>query len=455
MLENWRASGVWWLPEAADQRSTGILVYDTQNGARLIDIVGPLAPAQPQLGPGPEVILGYDHSGARFTCVQSYWTGHQTNQANLNVAKMDIELVIKGRHFNSREDIQFRRFQCDYSNLHAWLFGLPPLNVSYPNDTTISIELLRGDLWDVTVGQDVRLRNSYNRTGHISAHPEHQFRVGHRDSLWATYGAAVSPETFCQHQRVFRTLVDLLGHCQLQVAAIKAGVTPAGTDTEIFYHSYFSRNERRDADRDRMPVPFVEIQERFNHIVETWFNLFPQLNSIVSLYFLGQDGRSLTMENLFLGIVQAVEAFHRTFYAGIYVAPDYYEQQIRPILVNAIPAGIDPPFRQSLIARLRFAYEHSLRNRLRELVATLPETAVFAEARNAEFLARTINTRNRFTHVVVDPEPIFEAGNLYNATKIWQEVLVALVMARIHLTPQEIDRAIQRMQATRGVFVEL
>jgi hypothetical protein len=443
------------VPSAADQQSTGTLVYDATKGAQLVEIIGPLAPAQPQLGPGPEVILGYDHSGARFTCVQSYYCGHQTNQANLNVATMDIELVLKGRHFNTREEIRFQRFQCDYSNLHAWLFGLLPFRVSYPNDTAISIELLRGDLWDVTVGEGLRLRNSYSRTGYTSAHPDQEFTLGHLDSLWATYDSGVQVETFCRHQRIFRTLIDLLGHCQLQVAAVKAGLTDAGTDTEIFYHSYFARNARGDADRDRMPVRYTEVQERFNHIVESWFTLFPQFNSIVSLYFLGEHSRGLTMENLFLGVLQAVEAFHRTFYSGVYISADQYEQQVRPILVNAIPPGLDPPFRQSLIARLRFGYEHSLRNRLRELLATLPETAAFAGARNTEFLARTVNTRNRLTHVVVEPEDTFEGAALYNAIKGWQEVLVALLFARIDLTPEEIDRAVRRMQSVRGTFVQL
>jgi hypothetical protein len=430
-------------------------VYDPAKGAQLIDIVGPLAPAQPQLGPGPEVILGYDHSGARFTCVQSYYCGHQTNQANMNVARMDVELVLKGRHFNTREEIQFRRFQCDYSNLHAWLFGLTPFKVSYPNDTAISIELLRGDLWDVTVGEGPRLRNSYSRTGYTSAHPDQKFTLGHLDSLWATYENGVQVETFCSDQRIFRTLVDLLGHCQLQVAAVKAGLTTAGTDTEIFYYSYFARNARSDADRDRMPVRYTEIQERFNHIVERWFTSFPQLNSIVSLYFLGEHSRGLTMENLFLGVLQAVEAFHRTFYAGVYMPADQYEQQVRPVLVNAIPQELDPPFRQSLIARLRFGYEHSLRSRLRQLLATLPDTPTFAGARAPEFLARTVNTRNRLTHVVVEQEEIFDGAALYNAIKAWQEVLVALLFARIELTSEEIDRAVRRMQAVRGTFVQL
>lgn len=455
VLNEWRVSGVWWVPGAADQRSTGILVYDPAKGAQLIDVVGPLAPAEPQLGPGPEVILGYDHSGARFTCVQSYYCGHQTNQANLNVARMDVELVLKGRHFNTREEIQFRRFQCDYSNLHAWLFGLLPFRVSYPDDTAISIELLRGDLWDVTIGQGPRLRSSYSRTGHTSAHPDQEFTLRHLDSLWASYEIGVTVETFCKHQRIFRTLIDLLGHCQLQVAAVKAGLTTAGTDTEIFYHSYFARNTRRDADRDRMPVRYREIQQRFNHIVGIWFELFPRINSIVSLYFLGEHSPGLTMENLFLGVLQAVEAFHRTFYSGIYMPADQYEQQVRPVLANAIPAGLDAAFRQSLIARLRFAYEHSLRNRLRELIATLPETAAFAAARNAEFLSRTVNTRNRLTHVVVEAEETFNGAALYNAIKTWQEVLVALLFARINLTGEEIDRAVRRMQAVRGTFVEL
>jgi ApeA N-terminal domain 1 len=251
MLGHSESDGVWWVPFQPEQRSTGRIAYDAQTGLQLINIVGPLVPPQPQLGPAPEIILGYDHAGAVFTCVSSYYVGFSTNQAGINVAKMDVEMLIKGRHFTSRQDIRFRRFQSDYSNLHVWFHGLPPFQSLSPGETTINLEFLRHELWNVNFADGVRLRSSYNRSNHFSLHPDSNFRMEYRDSLWAEYENAVPPETFCRHERIFRTLVDLLGGCQLQVAGLKAGLTPAGTDTEIFYPSRFARNARRDANRDQ------------------------------------------------------------------------------------------------------------------------------------------------------------------------------------------------------------
>lgn len=455
MIANWQADGVWWIPNQPDQGSTGKIVYDSQAGLQLIDIVGPLAPAQPQLGPGPEIILGYDHGGTRFTCVSSYYVGHNVNQANINVAKMDVELLVKGRHFNLRQDIRFRRFQSDYSNLHIWLEGLPPFQTLFPNDNTITLEFLRGGLWDAVTAEGVRLRNSYDRRSHFLPHPDSKFQLDYKDSLWATYENGVSPEIFCRHERIFRTLIDLLGDCQLQVAKLKVGLTPDGTDSEIFYPSRFGRNARRDPNRERMPVRYMEINERFNVILLRWFELFPQLEPIVSLYFLKQNVTDLNIENLFLAISQALEAFHRTFFHGTYMPPADYNEHVRAVLVNAIPAGLDQGLTDSLRARLRYGNEYSLRTRLGEVADSLPNTPTFAQAKSPQLKNRTANTRNHLTHIVVEPQDILEGAALYDAIQIWREALAALVLARIELTPEEINLAVRRMQAGRGMYVEL
>ena len=55
----------------------------------------------------------------------------------------------------------------------------------------------------------------------------------------------------------------------------------------------------------------------------------------------------------------------------------------------------------------------------------------------------------------MEPGEILQGAELYNAIQIWREALVALVLSRIELTAGEVDRAVTRLQKSRGVYVKL
>jgi hypothetical protein len=262
-------------------------------------------------------------------------------------------------------------------------------------------------------------------------------------------------DDFFRAEYKFRALANFLGDCQLEIDRITCHSSAAGgatSDIECFDDRIIGGfSQREDARRGVIPVPANEITGNFNGMLERWFNLFDQLGPVVNLYLFGKHNRFLDMNTIFLTLMQALERYHRSFHGGFFMPEDDYDANVRPALSNAIPQEVQGDFRQRLQAAIKFGYEFSLRRRLREAVALLPNTPAFAEAKSATHLNRSVDTRNALTHQIEDPHvQILEGGALYNAINIWREALFALALRTLQVPEVVIDLAVRRLYARRG-----
>jgi hypothetical protein len=104
----------------------------------------------------------------------------------------------------------------------------------------------------------------------------------------------------------------------------------------------------------------------------------------------------------FLTLVQAIEAYHRVSMPGKYMDEKTYHTGLRELLWQAIPATIDPDFREALKNKLKYLHEFSLRKRIEAL--THKYTAVIGKLLGSagNFASTISELRNRLTH----PEPL-------------------------------------------------
>jgi hypothetical protein len=251
--------------------------------------------------------------------------------------------------------------------------------------------------------------------------------------------------------------VNLLGDCQLELAEIKFNAIEVGGPGNVeCFDERMTRGfaQREDARRGSMPVPFSEIANQFDGILQRWFELYEQLGPVVALYLFGKHNRYLVQENIFIGLMQALERFHRSFYGGSFIPQAEYDATVRPLLDAAIPPLVQEDFRQRLRSAIQYGYEFSLRRRLRELVAGLPNTGTFAEAKSNALLGASVDTRNALAHQLHGADVSLLTGPaMYNAINIWRETLFALVLDRLGIQPTIIDLAVRRLQASRGTLI--
>jgi ApeA N-terminal domain 1 len=453
MTDSFEADGVWWIPPNLERRSTGTLKYHPATGAELVNIVGTMIPMVanlPAMHPEIAMVHGVTHAGRRYTCLKAFLSGHKVHQPGSAVSSLSIGTVFEGRHFDSPEDMLFRRFRFNYSNLHKYLLERPPFKVE--NEAGITkLEYLRTVLWKVDV-DGLAVQHSYHWSSSSDNDPTPSFSFRHTDGLLITASEPSPAETFYGAERIFRSFVNLLGDCQIQTAQVQADLGTLHTDINVYDRGHFFINEREDPPYMGMPVLYSEIEETFSALLAQWYSLHAELKSVINLYLFAKQNAHRDIENGFLGMLQTAEGFHRSFGAGQYMPEPEYSQNIKPILTNAIPGNLPDGFKSKLRSMLKWAYEYSLRKKLEELIGSLPATATFDAVRAPAFVGRTIDTRNYFTHRdAASAHLALQGVDLIRASFLWEEIVLALLLKKLGLDDAVIDRAIRRLKDSRSV----
>ncbi len=144
-------------------------------------------------------------------------------------------------------------------------------------------------------------------------------------------------------------------------------------------------------------LPRALLGESLSTVLNTWFEVFEQIASPVSLAQDVLNSTGLWNHVLFLSHMQVLEGLHRARGNGLYMDQEEYDK-IAGHLAGQIPKSVDPNHRTALKSRLQFGNEISLRNRLKALVAGLPEE-IRQLVLNADSIPGSwVTTRNFYTH---------------------------------------------------------
>jgi hypothetical protein len=450
MTERWELKGKWWLPGRKRKLSSGTLIYEPLTGARLVDVVGDLADRRP-VGPGPAIIHGRTEVGS-VTLFDSFCVSSGTF---LPKAEFTIELVVAGKHVTSLRTFKHRTFHVRYSNLEAWMEKAAihsEVKKLANKSTRHTIRTKWSTLWEskgespklkMRIGQAERFAGST-----LSFSPTHDHHF--------IFAGPTRVETFYQSERLVRGLFDIFTGGQIQVERVWTVEPLTHQDFVIFQAGRFGRNNRRDTNWSHYPVKYSDIANSMPDILGRWFGLRDEVDSTLGLFLLGRHDAHLNVEYVFLSVMQALESFHRVSFPGLYMPAADYKAQVEVPLRAAIPSGIGDDLKSSLKKKFEFANEVSLRRRLKALVLSLPNDPVFGEVRNEDFRSRTVNTRNRYTHALEDGGGIIfnSFAKVYEAVFIWQEVLTALLLAKLGLAQAVVISAVRTMQDSRPTFFD-
>jgi hypothetical protein len=277
------------------------------------------------------------------------------------------------------------------------------------DERTFCIRHIRDLLWQTPVAGGLMISNNFHANRRVAFGPDPEVSFRHLDGVLITSDEPRSVADLLRAEHAFRTLINLLGDCQLEVQEIHANANVAGGPGDV--ECYDARvaaafATREDAKVGIAPVSYVDVAADFSAVLQRWFDLHDRLGPIGNLYLLGKQNRYLDLQNIFLGLIQGLERYHRSFHGGVFMLPEQYAADVRPVLYAAIPDELDESLRDRLRSAIRFGYDYSLRRRLRELVLLLPETPTFAEAKNPALVAQTVDTRNCLVHQL-------EPGNMH------------------------------------------
>ena len=164
-------------------------------------------------------------------------------------------------------------------------------------------------------------------------------------------------------------------------------------DPRVFYHS----KDQPKINRNQMLFGFSDIQEGAEGMINKWIESYEQYEHAFDLYFLAQLKPQLSLEVKFLTLAQGLEAYHRKSCGDKYMEDDEFKT-IKRKVIKEFPKKD----RNWFGARLNYANELTLRDRIRRMVETFNN--FFGEEEKSLLINLIVDTRNYLTHYDSDLE---------------------------------------------------
>ena len=147
---------------------------------------------------------------------------------------------------------------------------------------------------------------------------------------------------------------------------------------------------------DQFLLQFKDIDDSIQDHIEKWLEGYEEYEPTLNLYFAVTANRYMHLEGRFLFLVQGIESLHRRSSSATEMPPSEFDN-LWASLLESTPEE----WKSWLNARMRYANEPSLRNRMREIVE--PFSDLFdAPSAQQRFINDVVNTRNYLTHYDAD-----------------------------------------------------
>jgi len=360
------------------------------------------------------IICGETRAGDDCTLLEAHELSHSVSYHQVKspsqISKLRATYCLVGHHFHDPSSLKFSSAAVEYSNLTAWM-GRRPFARTHPR----SENDLRHSL---TFTQPPNIRISVKKLGFVQTFGC-WFESGGESSQerGMRYGESVifRPRRkqefawFVERMLQFRNLLCLLmveptkyERINLQFGKhlhpdprimIKDCVS-------LLFRQPWSEVKVRPLDSFFIPLDHSTIKREFPIILANWYERYGELTPVMDLFFLPIYNQSLNVEFQFLGLLQALEAFHRFTLPGSYLSVDEYKST-REYLVSQIPSGLTRDHKAALTSKIQYGYEFSFRKKLSRLVGVITKDTMRKITGGEDpdgFIGRVVVTRNYLTH---------------------------------------------------------
>lgn len=448
----WDAKGVFWTKTSGN--IYGSISYSPDDGIALELFRHPQPGGNPLDGANDYVpqMLGQLPDGTLVTLegCQFLRSFGWPMQDILLITRFRVRRVLFGAHVDSINDLQVLEHRTELSSLASWTDS-KPCNVerTRSEDGALETEITFRPPTDIDVplsGRPFALRIE-----HVSNHSRSHDEVG---IAWEAVACVIShkPMAFKDLNRIagrWTQLLTLLIGKQTGIRAIKATIDQKpedkfGTEVEIVWESTTDVTAKDLVPSDVM-VPYALVADHLATIADKWFNYSGQAELATALLLSFESLEETVLDIRFVAATQAAEAYHRSLDSGFYMPVGEFEGAIRK-LASSIPSEISGAHRKSLLDRLKFANEFSLRRRLKFLVERLPPKVIEVITGNDKsFVDKVVDTRNYFTHYdKSSADKALKGGECFGAAQRVHALVIVSFLHDFGLSDSDILKALRR-----------
>jgi hypothetical protein len=403
MLEGFEYKGQWWLSSDPDKVVSGTLRYSHNDGA-VLELIGSFEDSGDMLKrPGPVVILGTSSNGKNISLHGCFLIQARISEPGFSICSYLVRTVFVGVHFSKTEDVKFRNMNVRFSRFDEWA-RMSGIKVEHTDEEDVVIRYRKPDDIRVAICDDFTIAITTRATfpaitqvqNKASIEQQMIIRIesAHETSIELYYSIIQHLQNFlCLAVRETVHVLNMAGETEASKMEDMDYYRPVG----IFYRSPNISESAEDLLMWDMLFSYQDIAADFEILLRNWFKKEDVLKPICGLYFGVLNNPLQYLENRFLSLVQAAEAFHRRIYAGKYLPDSKYKDLVYIPLTNAIP-DMNQDLQKSLEDRLWYGNEYSLRTRLGRLLDKCGEIVPQLLGNRTEFINKIIDTRNYLTH---------------------------------------------------------
>lgn len=230
---------------------------------------------------------------------------------------------------------------------------------------------------------------------------------------------------------------------------------------------YFQVGESEDLDAkfnsQRVLFSFKDVKDQFSELLSLWEQNSKDLESIIDLYLRLTYIPKRHINDFFLSLAQAIEAFHSLAHSGGYIDKKIYKKIVRKALeeaVNSIPDSIPQENGEEDLdlgeykrilkeEKLPHLNSFSLRERLEEIISEyrscLPDNFFASLEDQSDFLKKIRKTRNYLTHSSSEKDEHVASGQyLLALSRKLRVLLEACLLKQLGLKDMDIKTIIAK-----------
>jgi Apea-like HEPN/ApeA N-terminal domain 1 len=361
--------------------------------------------------------------------------------------------VCSNRIWLNTDELEFETLLVSYSHLHDWVrkSALHISSFDPEKESTVSLDkshlITSAEVGSYVISIGIGVNASFSGSPPAAAdlRQDTYFQVKQKEGELISF-----PELLRLQSRInnFLSLTSNMPFFPLTIDALAPvdGERPA--QTRVLFEPVRT-SPKKASSAKQMLFTYDSVanvfQDSLARVIED-----ENMQTLYTQFFAEFHNPSTFVENRFMAVIRAIEVFHRRVFEKSYYVPEAeYKGGLRKDLEKVVnSADIETNFRKSLIKKLEYGYQYSLRTRLKELLNEYGSEflSLFVDKKKSVFIGDVVSTRNWLTHfdendrkaAVTDNEELaYLSGRL-------EILLTILLLNYIGISKDDIAEAIRR-----------
>ncbi|TBR12259.1 MAG: hypothetical protein EPO62_00400 [Candidatus Nitrosotenuis sp.] len=454
--EDFEIDGYWWFPEKPDNKVAGTLYYSSD--AMRLELMGTLTDVKQHLKQFEyPIIHGISTKGQQITLHKCYASSFSMGYPSFATSKYAILQLFIGLHFQKEDNIKFNKVYAYLTHFDEWMgvsgFFTEPNSIK-ENDFHISYSPPKEIKFEIDTKFAISIWFGFNMHTENMGVKEQSIKQNISISI-----DAKEELQFAQFMNILADIRNFLGlACLNPIYPLEVkGLTKSNEqkfDTytvqspiSIYFQQYKMPKQIKELPSMHMLFTYRDISDDIGHYFRRWFENKSILEPIYNLYSEILHSHGMMLDQQFLLLMHAVEAYHRRTSNETEVDTESHEQRI-----SAIISDVPDKYKEWLKIKLQFSNELSLRKRLDSLLNQFPFVLEDFDKESKPFTSKIVDIRNYLAHYSNNARPILEDGHkIFEICQRLKLLLESALLFQLGFDNSKIELLINKSKFRKGL----